>query len=444
MKKFKSLFLVAAVALFGFSSCLDGDVTTGNVYHDGNVRFQLSLPPTTLTVGPAQAGEPVTILRGTVFFTTATGVIHHYFTFYPNNTPDVLFTMSDIAGGLTFENIARGASRVHFVGNTPITETIVLAYTNISTVLNRQLNVVTQGGTAAVHNGQQVVNVYGVAPILPGSPNATANIQIAPTVARVELHNITGDHTIAGFTVEGIFMDRFFPQGYIGGRPIDRTTLITRSRPLTAPVHQVFNWPGGGDIPFTEAMHGPIFDWRPAVNAWRAANVGDDLGLTNHEGNPFPGQYLQGISPGDNVVWGYNMFAHYDVDAHDNVVGSQFPLVIIRMSNVTIRQRVEDAAGNLIGYRIINHPEHYNEEGTVRTHPYLFVTIRGFIPVGQTAALSETNGFLPRRVHQIGLHDDIGWFSRDNVTREPYELPVDVEVTIEPMRWVPIEGRPVV
>ena len=441
MKKFKSLFVVAAAVLFGFSSCLDGDVTTGNAYHDGNVRLQLQLPPTTLTVGPSQAAAPVAILNGTVIFTTSAGVIQNVFPIHPAGAPDGV-TITDLGGsGHTFNAVSALATQVHFIGNTTITATLVEGITNISAVLNQVLPVT---GQAELDDNNQVVNVYGMGLISAGA----VSIEVEPTVARVEIHRITGDETIASFTVHGIFMDRYFPTANLDGRliPFVNNDPLIRSWGGTACV-ALFNWPGSTHAtlpPFELPMRGPIFDWSDSGNDWIGGNVGPVLDLTPAPGVTFPApQHRQTVYPGAQPalagpVWGYNLFANYSNVARD--LGSQFPLVIIRMTNVTIRQRVYEVIGGVNtfrGYEIVLHPEH---DG-VATNP-VFVTIRGFAPQGEVP-LNVDNGFLPRRVYQIGT-TDAGWFGKDAVRRVPNEQPINVNVTVVPLNWILRPGTPVV
>ena len=436
MKKFKSLFLVAAAVLISFSSCNNDEVEPNNI-HDGNVRLQLVMPATTLAVGPAQTDAAVAITSGTVIFTTSTGVIQHVHTIHPAGTGGGVLTMSDLAGGHVFSNVSALATQVHFVGNTTIAATLVPGVTNISSVLNQVLPITSQAGN--LEGTHQVVNVYRMGTI---ASNNTVSIDVEPTVGRVEIHRITGDYTIAGFTVHGIFMDRYFQTAHLDGRLIGEGATdnpLIRSTGNVADV-PLFNFPSVGTNAFTTTMRGPIFDWSDSGSDWIGGNIGTALTMNDHTGAPLTGQFLQSTRPGGSNVWGYNLFANYTHT--DRSLGSQFPLIILRMSDVTIRQEVRNAGtGVLIGHEIVPHPEHEVVAGTP-THPYLFITIRGFTPAGGTP-LNVDTGFLPRRVYQIGT-DETGWFGRDALRRVPNEQPINVTVTVTPMAWLPIPGRPVI
>ena len=443
MKKFKSLFVVAAAVLIGFSSCMTSDIDPGEVYHDGNVRLQIVFADTRV-VGPSQTASPVAITSGTVIFTTGTGVIQHVF---PIGQDGV--TMDALAGGHTFANVSALASQVHFIGNTTISANLVLGSTNISAVLNQVLDVPSQAGNLT--GTHQVVNVYRMGLISGG----TAHLEVEPTVARVELRRITGDRTIAGFTVQGIFMDRYFPTARLDGRLIPfqgngQNGPLVRAWGSSVCVN-LFNWPSAapiGDIPaFTAELLGPVFDWA-TPNQWQAVNIGDpyeDM-IAYPAGTPLGNRHRQSIEPTPSgYVWGYNLFAHYTTVERDPAaggLGSQFPMVIVRMTNVMIRRaNLDDVTGAHLGYDIILHPEHDGDPNRP-----LFVTIRGFVPtVGHGAGepLCVNTGFFPRRVYQIGTTNG-GWFSKDAVRQVPNEQPVNVEVTIVPMPWILIPGDPVV
>ena len=412
MKKFKNLFLVAAVALFGFSSCLGGDVETG--YHDGNVRLQMAL--STRAIGPSQTDAPVAITSGYVIFTAGQqGTVQHYFRL---GQGDVTMTALQTTG-IVFNDISASANYVHFVGNTTISPAMVEGVTSMAAVLNQVLNVTSQGGTLEGNN--QVVNVYGRGGIASG----VANFEVEPTVARFEIHRITGDRSIAGFRVDGIFMDRYFEEARLDGRLMGN--YFERAQGATACV-AAFNFPGNNT--FTPAMRHHVFDWNE--NGWIAANT-----ITVNDGTPFANAYLQGTRPAPTPhVWGYNLFANYSNVARTE--GSRFPVIVIRMTHVNVRvPTLDPTTGAVIGYTVALHPGH---DG-VPTTP-LFITIRGFAPADTGIPLNPATGFLPRRVYQIGTTPD-GWFSKDDLSTYPYPGDIIVDVTIVPMAWVPIPGRPI-
>ena len=458
MKQFKHLFIAAAALLIGLSSCIsDNDSpNNGDNNETGKVQFHLILPETRLE-GPTQAENPVAIVRGTLLFTNTAGVIQHVFTIGNGATYDVQLASIASPGGHLFTNIHATARVVHFVGNTTVTPDVG---NNISTVLDGTLSVLTQAGNITAGT-EQVVNVYGydtmIAPGTPGDP-WTAVVNVEPTVGRIELHHITGDHTIAGFTVDGIFMDRYFEEAHIDGRLIGNLLLRGQGTLTNAQYAALFNWPtsvhpANPALAFTLPMLGPVFDWN--ASGWASAPV---------ESSTFDG-YVQGTSPVNaTYVWGYNLFADYSNAAR--TLGSQFPHTVIRLSNVTVNARIyrweyeagygpaDDPDTNNAVYtfpyvgveRVFDrievqpHPLHNHNAG-VNQVPHLFLTIRGFIHNG--VVIDRDNGFLPRRVYQIGVDAGDGWFGVDDIFLVPNVQPIDVNVEVVRMRWINLDGRPV-
>ena len=457
-KNFKTTILLATALLFGLSSCNNNDTPYNGDYNEtGKVQFHLILPETRLE-GPTQAENPVAIVRGTLLFTNNAGIIQHVFTIGNNATTyDVLLTDVASSGGHLFTNINATARVVHFIGNTTV---IPVVGTNISTVLNGVLCVLTQAGNITAGT-EQVVNVYGagtmIAPGTPGNP-WTAVVNVEPTVGRIELHHITGDHTIAGFTVNGIFMDRYFEEACIDGRLIGNPILRGQGALTNAQYSALFNVPSTHptDVTqiFTEPMRGAIFDWHES--GWVSAPV---------KSSTFVG-YVQGTRPVNaTYVWGYNLFADYSNVARTQ--GSQFPHTVIRLSNVTVNARVyrwvyeagygpaNDPDTNNATYthpyvggewvfdriEVQPHPLHNHNAG-VNQVPHLFLTIRGFIHNG--VVIDRNNGFLPRRVYQIGVDAGDGWFGVDDIFLVPNIQPIDVNVEVVRMRWINLSGRPVI
>jgi len=175
--------------------------------------------------------------------------------------------------------------------------------------------------------------------------------------------------------------------------------------------------------------------------------------------------YVQGTRPANpDHVWGYNLFADYSNAARTQ--GSRFPHTVIRLSNVMVNARlyrwvyeagygdVNDPHTNNASYtypyvggewvfdrmEVQPHPFHNHSAG-VNQVPYLFLTIRGFIHNG--VVIDTENGFLPRRVYQIGVDKGEGWFGKDDIFRVPNIQPIDVNVEVARMQWVNLSGKPV-
>ena len=387
MKKIKSLFLVAAALLIGFSSCNNDNDAPGtgdiNYNNTGRVQFHLTLADTRLE-GPSQAERPVSIESGTLIFASAAGVIQNVFTIGDDPADETTVAALTAAAGHTFENINATAAQVHFIGNTELPAVVVATPAtspagapvigrNISSVLAYQLDIIYQAGeltdfASSTLDTEQVVNVHGIGNINPPTPAAlladpdaphTSVVRVEPTVGRIEVHNITGNYTIAGFNVHGIFMDRYYRYAGVGcgllpGGGVTEATFVYNSNndPVTGftDVERIagFQYPSGvahNIFPATTPLQGPIFDWFGALGSGRVANQTDNFEwdmpwLPDFE-DFLHMDYLWSTRPAGATgtyrhVWGYNLFAEYTNAAR--TLGSTFPYVIIRLSEVYINR----------------------------------------------------------------------------------------------------------
>lgn len=297
--KFKFLTVAVATLLLGFTSCSNdedgGKPETGN---PKNMFLKISSDtPSTYAEGTPQAAGEVTFTSGDLYFTDNAGTILAHYTISSAATSDTNIDIAALTStGQTITNLPGTVSNVHVVGNTNGLATSG----NISRVKNQALQVQSQG---TISN----VNLYGEAAtvlVTPGTPGVSndlyaAAVTLAPTVARIELANITATGTaITGFEVEGIFIDNYYSEAAVAGT-VAAGNLQDNNTAVAA------DWVSGSSI-YPVALDPSIFDWYTTP-------------LTSDANVVAP------ATSGD--VWGYNVFA--------TTLGSTVPRIVIRLSNIT-------------------------------------------------------------------------------------------------------------
>ena len=358
MKKLGLLFLVAALML-GFASC-NSDYTGGGEYNPpvpgdvvpegATISFTFNMGSDTRAVGPQQSQAPVRIDNGVILLSNTAGSIVRAVALaaVPNNHTQ------------EFENVPAGVNRAHFVGNTDIIALLPAAVTSVddlvglplTDVRNALVRVENQVQLAATPNpNHNRVNVWATSgdffQTTPGQTNPSGNqlweatLYVNPTVARVELFNITGNHDIRSFRVGGIFIDNYYAQARVGfggyvpswtsvstGTTADRAILLAGSPQFpTAPVN----------------MTGVTFDVvnLPSVPTnSRYATIGGVAQMAE-----LPRVQLTNATGVERHVWGYNLFAGTGLFAgtpvnHPNfahtIGGTRTPRIAIRLYDVVV------------------------------------------------------------------------------------------------------------
>ena len=378
MKKFKSLFLVAAALMIGFASCNNSDEYTptpgGPFIPDGSaLRLNFSMGTGTRAVGPSQGEVPVTVNGGIVFLTDNVGAIVAAELVGAAAAPDWDMNVPYILGTpgttvtnrtqVTFENISATVAAAHFIGNTNIL--YLLSPSGDPAITLSEFRTRNLAQVAAVYNAVETqvvannaVNVWGTSLrstwTAVGTSASTDNelfaaeIWVNPTLARVELFNITGNQNIAGFTVEGVFIDSYYAEGSVnfGGREWtvrgadDHAVRGARFQPLA----------NGGM--FAPEIENAIFDW----HGFAADGAGLESALMPADLNGTITQLHRVVAPGatntDGPIWGYNLFAgtgafalptgtHPTENVGRTIGGTRTPRIAIRLADVQVYKTME-------------------------------------------------------------------------------------------------------
>lgn len=294
--KFYYLALVAITLSLGFSSCSNNDnPDEGNSTGNKSVFLKISGGKiSTYAEGtPATNGATVGFSSGDIYFVNASGAIlvHYTLSSAQTNLATGNIDLEDITAGQLISNLPGQVAAIHVFGNASGLPTTG----NISTVKATLKNVTTQGTLASV-------NLYGTTSTLtPVSGNDyTASINLKPTVARIELKDITSSGTITGFRVDGIFIDNYYYQAAVDG------TVVVGN--LVNNISDATLFLDNSTV-YTTARKTFVYDYFTS-------------GITASSKVATP-------ASGSNV-WGYNLFA--------NTAGSgsfAIPRIVIRLSNIT-------------------------------------------------------------------------------------------------------------
>ena len=294
--KFNYLALAVIALSLGFSNCSNNDnPDDGNDKENKSVFLKISGGKiSTYAEGvPATDGATVGFGSGDIYFVNASGAILVHYTL-SSSTTDLgagNIKLGDIEAGQLITNLPGQVAAIHVFGNTSGLPTTG----NISTVKATLKNVITQGTLASV-------NLYGTTSTLtPVSGNDyTATINLKPTVARIELKNITSTGVITGFRVDGIFIDNYYYQAAVDGTVAGGNLINNTSDPTLFLENS---------STYTAARKTFVYDYfTSGITA--ISQVATPVTTSN--------------------VWGYNLFA--------NTTGSgsfAIPRIVIRLSNIT-------------------------------------------------------------------------------------------------------------
>lgn len=271
---FKYLTLVIAALLIGFSSCSKDDVTKGGTENDAkSVFLKISNAPVTYAAGAHQANGSLSFSSGHLYFTDDAGTILRYHS-VGDKDAGADFNMSELSSGSGKEitELPSTVAAVYVVGNTQDLPN----KTNISAVKAHMLNVASQVQVTAGN----IVNLYGENTKLTqvGETNSyNATVNIAPTVARIELFDITATGGVTSFKVAGIFVDNYYATASVDG---------TISSAL------VYN--GADALKFSDNSTSYPKSLTPSIYDWYSKRLASDEKVVKLK---------------DDAVWGYNLFA---------------------------------------------------------------------------------------------------------------------------------------
>ena len=348
MKKFKSLFLVAAALMIGFSSCGNDEGGEWKPYEGpgtspgASMTFSL-VAPGARAIGESQVDHQVALTSGTILFSNGVTIMRAV----PADINDLL----DVTVGQRVDDLPGGVTHVHFVGNTnlvgmPGIATLdALANAPLTLVTQNLLTVQSQRNVANINQMEDnVVNVWGSTSYLYQefagtaleNPRYEAHIMLEPTVARVELFNVTGDALIHSFRVSGIFMDNYYETRGVGGVG---GVFRVRGTGMGGSYEAFQAGPLGGFVA-NPALAGVVYDvgnW-PAV-ALTAATTDNPANVGLMRARPAGAM---------NQVWGYNLFAGLfgapnpsaanAAAGQMTIQGTRTPRIAVRLEEVRVRE----------------------------------------------------------------------------------------------------------
>ena len=374
MKKFKSLFLVAAAVLIGFSSCQNEES-----YDDGYRAFSIQVSGVAESRALQTTGQGVT---AQIANAQTDGVV---FLIAPDN--------SVIGAPIPLTAAASGAAPGQVLGTHP-TNTRVFVVANTATAGDAATVTALMAATTwtAIQAATQTTASYASAtalnPILsnhsglPASASvvtatyARAVIELAPVTARLELGQVTGGtwqdpntaanrDRITAFTITGVFADSYFTS---------------------------FNYAGAGSGNVFAQGTGTTFSGIGDVGIWAATGT--------------PGAMVAAPPVTAPLTW----WAY-------NVPAGTISRLIIRVENVTYEKSTDSGATWAPGASLGAGPH--------------FITVSGYTnPAGGAA---WTTDFLRGYVYQV----DNLTFNRVNLhgTPNPTDLPLQVMVSVRPWQF---------
>jgi uncharacterized protein (TIGR02145 family) len=227
-------------------------------------------------------------------------------------TPEAVIKFSDLEEGNKTVRLPRTTRRVVIVGNTYGNATSG----DISDVRERLLSI---GDQFDADN----VNIYADAPIIftPGSGSDpdpdrgewSARLNLFPTLARIQIHAISGGGWIQNFELKGIFIDGYHRQAQIDGTLDNDHLENSRGQEANKFIdgtghHHLTTWYSTPEINI-QGKHGrAVYPTAPAATDDRPA------------------------------VWGYNVFAE---QPHIQVAAPVVPRIILRLTKVEVRDEAD-------------------------------------------------------------------------------------------------------
>lgn len=384
--KFKYFSLaIAALLMVGFASCSSDDEPAIGVEENKTVSVTLKIDlgaTTRAEVAPIGADVKATFTTADVYFTTAQGAILKYCTVGKDVTGFDKLDITTSGTGVTVTGLPGNTTQVYVFGNTPAGVSLP---TNgpISKVKATAISLLSQKDIGNV-------NLYGTSGLtlvtegnIGDATNAkySANVQIKPTVARIELDQMEAEHNLLSFSVVGIFVDNYYQEGNVDGTV--SATLSGTGNNLVAISQTADHYARSTDNKYTEALAGVNHDWYETVKPT------EDLIA----------------KPSGTYVWGYNLFGKTETSA--------VPRIVIRIKDVVTN---DESAISFAGQD-------------------WFLTIKGFKNKTGSAAIDKIE---PGNVYKIsGLK-----FCGTNLSPAPNLVAKDITVTVEVLPWGIVEMTP--
>lgn len=219
--KTKFSFLATLVVALGLMSCSENndlpvDTDNQSIYLKiGNIESAQTRSEGTAVT----EAEAVTLTDGYIYFITAQDGIKEWYKIASSGTSDVankVITTTDLKNGFKFSNVSGEVSKVYIVGNPNLgsgeattmegfkTLSELKAGVNISISSQnnvQDLTIVGEGGVTAVNTTQHPTAAV---------TDRQAVVSLTPLCARIEVGAVKVIGTITGYTLKGIYVNRFY------------------------------------------------------------------------------------------------------------------------------------------------------------------------------------------------------------------------------------------
>ena len=342
MRRFKHLFLATAALLFGLSSCQHDDFPgSPPTENERTVALRIVDTPQqsdTRNTAPLPPGTPLVLNEGNLYLVNADGIIVRHFTIAPADGGVTTLTPENLAAGTIHRNLLNdgvmllavpgNVTEVVIVGNTPNDNHT--GHVDGEFIGGRLIDVITQ-------RNAQSVNLFGrrALPAMPAPDGSyPVSVHLAPTVARFEVPSIIGIGMIAGFTVEGVFINHYHQNAAIGGTipGINSAPNLVHHTDAAA---FAYNAPGTS---YTTASNNALFYWNATANNGNGFHTDAD-GVTVRPSNLQTNVFHPNGSGGGSYrmrdhVWGFQLFARNYGET--TLPETEAPSVVIRLNNITL------------------------------------------------------------------------------------------------------------
>ncbi len=423
--KLNKYFMLGLVGL-AFTACSnDEDVSGGNEREEGNVRITLSLGKASTKSMSASAANLYNHIDPTnveVAFYNAQGT----YVAMPEKVPGagaagadydnkaaITEAFTTLANGngtthsqsLLLKGIPASASQIYIVTNNPgAIATSSLKAAKESVVTLRSQSNATVDGSSVMFSGQNAT-MTGLG-TLPQSPNTAATdtedavynvtVQLIPVPSRVEIQNVralegtsTGDEwlgkAIDEFTVEGFYINRFYPQGQLDGTQGDEEDRIDNGSDVTK---------------YTSTAYGSItYDGQPRNYEFMCDEPATGQ-MTYNAGTDTDNIIWQALTDNSNW-WGYQVMAGVP------------PHIVVKLS---------------VKYE----GESYDEGDNGDTK---FLTIIGYTDTEKDEELTAVKRGTVYRIANLDFHVD-------DLTDLPYEGTKTISATVNVLAWDPVPVAP--
>ena len=361
-----------ATILVGLSSCNNDDIPNIDTSEYKTLSLRVSHDIATRGISESVTeGTPVVFNTGDLFLVNSDGVIVRHYNIVDRTSPtiDGNINRADFDSQVTIDNIPGQVVEVVVMANTGGNNTAG----SINAIGKRVIDIVTQHDVTNVNLfGRAMFQPTGFVHPITGNDVHEANILLRPTVARFEIADITGAGQIESFTIEGIFIDRYYRKAQVGGTiPARSDNFVSNGQDADLFVF--------GSSAYPAALTPSLFDWR----TWHGSRSTSLTVTPDNAGN----------------VWAYQLFAQTDASADATTV----PSIVVRIRDIRLRNGTQ-----IQGAR--------------------FLTIRGIYT--QSGVLEGIKSGIVYRFPAGAIV-----FTERDLSPRPNENPIDARVTISLSNW---------